>query len=277
MNEPHGRTAIVTGASAGIGAATARLLLANGWRVVANGRRADRLGALGAVVPVPGDVTEEGVRRAIVAAAGDRVDLLVNNAGYGEAGPVETVPEERARRQMEVNFFAVAAMSRLVLPAMRAARAGRIVNVSSVSGRLGYPLFGWYCASKHALEGLSDALRLETGPFGIRVVLIEPGPVATEFASVTKDRAKGMLENAADPYRRLLERSGELEARFFRGAAAPEQVARVILRAATARSPRARYAVHRMAKFSLVALRLLPRGLIDAILRRQFFVPKRLP
>jgi NAD(P)-dependent dehydrogenase (short-subunit alcohol dehydrogenase family) len=271
------RTAIVTGASAGIGAATARLLLERGWRVVATARRADRLEAIRGAIPVAGDITDDGTRRRILEAAGGRTDLLVNNAGYGEAGPVESVPPDRARRQMEINFFAVAEMCRAVLPLMRAQRSGRIVQVSSVAGRVGYPLFGWYCASKHALEGLSDAMRSELRPFGVQVVLVEPGPVATEFAGVAKREAGALVEDAKSPYRALMERTAEIEKRFFGRATTPEAVAAVILRAATARSPRPRYAVHPMARSTLLALRLLPFSWVDALVRREFLVPKRLP
>ncbi|NJN14622.1 MAG: SDR family NAD(P)-dependent oxidoreductase, partial [Planctomycetes bacterium] len=126
--------------------------------------------------PSPGISPIPPTRRALVEACAGRCDILVNNAGYGEPGPVELVKDEDARRQMELNLFAPVALIREVLPLMRAQRFGRIVNVSSVAGRLGYPLFGWYCASKHALEGLSDALRLEVAPWGIGVSLIEPGP-----------------------------------------------------------------------------------------------------
>jgi len=279
MERLDGRTAIVTGASSGIGAATARLFHAHGARLVLNARRRDRLEAVAAgtgATAVPGDVTEPAVREAIVAAARGRVDLLVNNAGYAETGPVELVAEADARRQLEVNLFAVGAMVRAVLPLMRAARSGRILNVSSIAGRLGYPLFGWYCASKHALEGLSDALRLEARPFGVHVCLVEPGPVDTEFFSVARERGSPLLEDGASPYRPLYAHAGEIEAHFRGMAAPPERVARALLKAATARRPKARYPVHALAKATMLALRLLPRGLVDRALRRDFRVPERM-
>ncbi|MGQ0613335.1 MAG: SDR family NAD(P)-dependent oxidoreductase [Planctomycetaceae bacterium] len=279
MPKLQGRIAIVTGASAGIGAATARLFAAEGARLVLNARRKERLeavaGEIGAIA-VTGDVTEPAVRAALVEAAGGRVDLLVNNAGYGEPGPVELVPEEAARRQLEVNLFAAAALARAVLPLMRRQRSGRILNVSSIAGRMGYPLFGWYCASKHALEGLSDALRFEARPFGIRVCLIEPGPIATEFFDVARARSAPLLLDQHSPYRPLYEQADEIEARFRKQAVPAQDAARVLLRAATASRPKARYAVHKMAKATMLALRLLPRGLVDRIVRRQFRVPKRM-
>ena len=167
------RVAIVTGASSGIGQAAARRLHAHGARLVLNARRGELLESLAAEtggVPVVGDVTDPAVRERILEACGERVDVLVNNAGFAQPGPVETVPGDDYRRQFEVNVFALGAMAAAVLPAMRSQRSGRIVNISSVAGRFGYPLFGWYCASKHAVEGLSDAMRIEAAPFGVQVV-----------------------------------------------------------------------------------------------------------
>ncbi|MGH7163732.1 MAG: SDR family NAD(P)-dependent oxidoreductase, partial [Planctomycetota bacterium] len=210
----------------------------------------------------------------LLEAAGGRVDVLVNNAGYGELGPVETVPEAEARRQMETNFFAPAALIRAVLPSMRAARSGTIVNVSSIAGRFGYPLAGWYCASKHALEALSDSLRLEMRPFGVSVVLVEPGPVRTEFFDIARDRARPQLDDEGSPYRAFFRHTDDTERRFLRQACGPEDVARVIVKALLARRPRDRYAVTVMAKASLLARALLPRRLFDAALRRQFRVPR---
>jgi len=275
MEALNGRTAIVTGATAGIGRETARSLAALGVRLVLTGRRADRLAevAQGAGArTVAGDITDPEVRRRIVEACDGRCDILVNNAGYGEPGPVELVADGDARRQIEVNLFAPVALARDVLPMMRAQRWGRIVNVSSVAGRIGYPLFGWYCASKHALEGLSDALRLEVAPWGVRVALIEPGPVRTEFFDVSKGKALPRLEEET-PYRPFFRHVDRIEADFMRQATTPQHVAKVILAACRARRPRARYAVTLMAKGAVLAMRVLPRALLDAVLRRQFKVP----
>src|SRR5262245_5889758 len=216
------RTALVTGASAGIGLATARLLAREGARVVLNARRAEKLDAVAREtkgVAVAGDITDPAVRARLLEACGPRIDILVNNAGYGEAGPVETIGEAEARRQFEVNFFAPAALIQAVMPRMRAQRSGRIVNISSVAGRIGYPLFGWYCASKHALEGLTDALRLEARPWGIHVSLVEPGPVETEFFDVTKSRAAGQLEDKASPYAPFLRHTETIEREMMKSAA----------------------------------------------------------
>lgn len=270
------QTAIVTGASAGIGLATAKTLHRLGASLVLNARRRERLdevaGELGAVA-VAGDITDAAVRGRIVEACEERVDILVNNAGYGEPGPVETVSEEDFRRQFEVNLFAAAAMIRAVLPLMRAQRSGRIVNISSVAGRLGYPLFGWYCASKHALEGLSDALRLEVSPWGIHVALVEPGPVETEFFDVSKSKAASHIEDGDSPYAPFFTHVDTIEKDFMKQAVPAQAVADAIVRACSDSSPRARYVVSFMAKSSLFAMRVVPRGLFDKIVSKQFYVP----
>jgi len=276
MSRSENPVAIVTGASAGIGAATARLLAARGARLVLNARREKRLAELAEDLgarAVPGDVTDPSVRARILEACEGSIQILVNNAGYGEPGPVETVGEEALRRQFEVNFFSAAAMMRTVLPLMRSDRSGRIVNVSSVAGRFGYPLFGWYCASKHALEGLSDALRLEAAPWGVRVVLIEPGPVRTEFFDVTRERAAPQIEDPDSVYRPFFAKVEAVEEEVMKQAVTPEKVAAVIVKACFAARPRARYPVSFMSKASLFGLRVLPRRLLDAMIRRQFRVP----
>ena len=183
------KVVLVTGASAGMGREAAILLAEQGHRVYAGARRLDRMADLAArgVTAVEMDVTnsddnERAVGR-IVEGEG-RIDVLINNAGFGLYGPVEEVPLDDARYQFEVNLFGVAHLTQLVLPHMRAQGSGRIVNVSSVGGRVFSPLGAWYHATKHALEGWSDCLRIETEPFNIEVVLIEPGLIRTDFGEV---------------------------------------------------------------------------------------------
>ena len=176
--------ALVTGASSGIGAATARRLARAGFVVYGAARRLDRLAALEGegVRPLALDVTDDASMVAAVervVAEQGRIDVLVNNAGYGSYGAVEDVPQEEARRQIEVNLFGLARLIQLVLPAMRAQGSGRIVNVTSMGGRIATAFGGWYHASKHAVEGLSDSLRQEVARFGIDVVVIEPGGIRT--------------------------------------------------------------------------------------------------
>src|SRR5665213_2149263 len=176
------KTALVTGASAGIGEAIARQLMADGYRVFAGARRVDRMQALGTAGArlLALDVTDDGSLKAAVAAIaaeGNGLAVLVNNAGYGSYGSLEEVPIEEGRRQFEVNVFGLARLTQLVLPLMRTAGRGAIINVSSIGGKIYEPYGSWYHATKFAVEGLSDSLRLELAPFGIRVIIIEPGGI----------------------------------------------------------------------------------------------------
>ena len=270
------RVAIVTGASVGIGSATARALHSEGARVILNARREERLNALAGEldgVAVVGDITRPEVRARLIEACDGRVDILVNNAGYGEPGPVETVSEQDYRRQFEVNVFAPAEMIRLVLPLMRGRRSGRVINVSSVAGRFGYPLFGWYCASKHALEAISDALRMEAKPWNIHVSLIEPGPVETEFFDVAMQRSGASPVDSDSPYAPFYRNIPEIEESFRRHATTPDTIAATILRACTSARPRDRYVCTAMAKTTVWAVRLLPRRWLDSAASKQFHVP----
>ena len=197
---PRSRVALVTGASSGIGAQTALLLQAAGFAVYAVARRVERMQPLASqgVRTLSMDVTEDSSVTAglekIIAETG-RIDVLVNNAGYGSYGSVEDVPIEEARRQFEVNVFGLARLIQLAVPHMRAQGSGRIINVSSIGGKIYEPLGGWYHAAKFAVEGLSDSLRIELRPFGIDVVIIEPGPILTEWNAIAR---QNMLQNFAD-------------------------------------------------------------------------------
>ena len=267
--------ALVTGASSGIGLHTARALARHGWTVYAVARRVERMAELEAdgVRTFAMDVTDDasmssGVQR-ILDEEG-RIDLLVNNAGYGSCGALETVPIEEARAQFEVNIFGAARLTQLVLPAMRAQRSGRIVNISSIGGVMYEPLGSWYHATKFALEGLSDSLRVEIAPFGIDVVLIQPGPIRTEWNSIA--RASLVDSTAGTAY----EGAGISAARTMAAAdrpgrgALPEHVAQIILRAAQAERPRTRYPAGRGARTIILARRLLPDRAFDALLMRLY-------
>jgi NAD(P)-dependent dehydrogenase (short-subunit alcohol dehydrogenase family) len=270
------KVAIVTGASSGIGEATARHLRRLGYRVYAAARRVDRMAPLReagidvAAVDVTDDNSLTAFVERVVAEAG-RVDVLVNNAGYGSYGAVEDVPLAEARRQFDVNVFGLARLSQLVLPHMRARRAGRIVNVSSIGGKIHEPLGGWYHATKFAVEGLSDSMRVELAPFGIDVIVIEPGAIKTEWGGIAAESAlsvSGMtayadqaamvanLLNAAESNPRLI--------------SSPDVVARAICRAVTARRPRTRYAVGAGAKPILLLRRLLSDRAYDRLTVRMF-------
>ncbi len=266
------RTVLITGASAGIGYAAAELLVKRGYSVYAGARRVEKMRGLeylGART-FRLDVTDEASLKAavdLVLRAEGRLDALVNNAGYGAHGALEDVPPDEARRQFDVNVFAPARLAQLVLPHMRAAGGGTIVNVSSIAGKVTMPTGGWYHASKHALEALSDALRLEAGQFGVRVVLIEPGPIRTEW----DETAMANLEkySGSGPYAPLVRRVVERFRTGYRsGAPGPQAVARVILKAIGARAPAARYAVPFSASAIVFLKRLLPDRLLDWALRR---------
>jgi NAD(P)-dependent dehydrogenase (short-subunit alcohol dehydrogenase family) len=276
-----GRVIVVTGASAGIGEATALAVAAVGGRVVATARRADRLqrlrsrvegtGGPGTLLAMPGDVTLEEDRRRLVdetIATFGRIDGLVNNAGYGQSGPIELVPASEVRRNFETNVFSLIALTQLVIPSMRHQGSGRIVNVSSVAGRVVGPFSAVYGATKHALEAISDGLRAELAPFGIAVVVIQPGFVQTEFSDVA-DEISRSLQDPDDLYRTRMLRKRERYLRMKRMAAPPSRIASLILEALTADRPRARYAAPLHARVALLAKRVLPEGVLEAILERR--------
>ncbi len=260
--------AIVTGASSGIGAATACRLARAGHVVYGAARRTDRLAALepDGVRPLALDVTDDA---SMVAGVGrvleeqGRIDVLVNNAGYGSYGAIEDVPQDEARRQVEVNLFGVARMTQLVLPAMREQRFGRIVNVTSIGGRFASAFGGWYHATKFAVEGLSDALRQEVAGFGIDVVVVEPGAIRTEWGGIAAQT--GSAASGDGPYGDRFNRMARVLAApnaIDRGSD-PDVVAKSIERAVAARRPRTRYAVGLGAKPILAARRLLPDRAFD--------------
>lgn len=263
------RVALVTGASSGIGAETARRLADAGWIVYAAARRTDRLEQLRGrqVRPLTMDVTDEasmtaGVQQ-VLAEAG-RIDALVNNAGYGSYGAVEDVPLSEARRQFEVNLFGAARLVQLVAPGMRERGSGRIVNVSSMGGRFAMPFGAWYHATKFALEGFSDALRQELEPFGVQVVVIQPGAIRTEWGDIAAQSAVEASGQGA------YAESARRVAEALEGASgsAPSVVAGAIAKAVTARRPRVRYAIGLGAKPAIAAARLLPGRALDAIIAR---------
>lgn len=265
------RVAVVTGASSGIGATTAQHLADAGFLVYAAARRMDRLEQLRRpnLRPLALDITDEasmtGAIDHVLTESG-RVDALINNAGYGSYGAVEDVPIDEARRQFEVNLFGLARLTQLVLPQMRQRRAGRIVNVSSMGGKIAMPFGAWYHATKYALEGFSDSLRQELAPFGIQVVVIEPGGIKTEWAGIAIGsglRASGDGPYAEGVHKLATRVGGPLE----QLGSDPAVVAKAITRAVTAKRPRTRYAIGLGAKPATYARRVLPDQVIDAVLQ----------
>jgi NAD(P)-dependent dehydrogenase (short-subunit alcohol dehydrogenase family) len=270
---------LVTGCSSGIGRATAERLARAGRTVYASARRVESLEGLEGCRTLQLDITDDESMRAAVDAIEREhgaVGVLVNNAGYSQSGAVESVTIDEARRQLETNVLGLMRLTQLVLPGMRRQGSGRIVNVSSMGGRLTFPGGGWYHASKHALEALSDALRFEVEGFGIDVVVIQPGLIRTGFA----EAAVGSIAvDPDDPYARFNQAVGAATAGAYEGGLArvlgggPDTVARAIERAISARRPRTRYRVTASARLFLTLRRLLPDRGWDALLARSYPKP----
>lgn len=258
--EAAGQVALVTGCSTGIGAATARSLLAAGHIVWASARDPGSLGPLRAAGcrSVALDLADESsIDMAVthIEAADGPVRVLVNNAGFGQHGPLELLPSADLRRQFEVNVIGPLALCRRVLPGMRAAGGGRIVNVSSMGGRLGFPGGGAYHGSKYALEALSDALRWEVAGFGIGVTVLEPGPVRSAFgeaALATLPAMEGPYAEFGRSLRAALE--GSFRGEGLPGASSPQEVAEAVVRAIAETPAPARVVVGTIAE-QMLALR----------------------
>jgi len=267
------RLALVTGASSGIGRATAQRLAAAGWDVLAGVR--DPTTAPGGTTAVALDVTDPDAVATAARRVGDRLDALVNNAGISVAGPLEAIPLEDYRRQIEVNLVAQVAVTQAMLPALRAAR-GRIVFVSSVGGRIGNPFLSAYSASKFGLEAVGDALRVELHAAGIKVAIVEPGAVATPIWDKGLAEADEVERRVPPDLRELYGPGIEAMKRFARDAprhaVPPDKVAESIEHALTASRPRTRYVVGRDARMQLALRRLLPDRAFDAAVRRMLRV-----
>ncbi len=272
-----GQVVIITGASSGIGEETARRLVRGGAKVVIFARRQDRLEALareldpsGAnVLAVAGDITRDADRRRLVDATLEkfgRIDGLVNNAGYGTRGPVELVPVDLIRQNFETTIFSLIALTQLVLPAMRERGSGCIVNIGSVAGRIARPLSSIYDSTKHALEAITDGLRGELKPFGVRVTLIRPGFILTEFVEAANTASTGVIDNAG-PYAPYLGGFRVGYDRLRRVAGTPDDIARLVERALTSGNPAPRYAAPLHAKFFLFLKWLLPDRVLAFIVR----------
>lgn len=267
-----GQVIIITGASSGIGEAAARRLVRGGAKVVLSARRAERLDALAreldpagaTVLAVAGDVTSAPDRQQLVAATlakFGRIDGLVNNAGYGTRGPVEIVPVDAIRKNFETNVFSLIALTQLVLPHLRERGSGCIVNIGSVAGRIARPLSSIYDSTKHALEALTDGLRGELKPFGVRVTLIRPGFILTEFIDAAS-KASDQFTDHAGPYEPYLAGFRVGSEKLRRVAGVPDDIARLVEKALTSDHPAARYSGPFHAKIFLFLKWILPdRGL----------------
>ena len=282
------KTILITGATSGIGRAAALHFAAAGHRVIATGRNPAALAILADepggedLIPLRLDVTDQASIDAARAQVemrlgGQPIDVLINNPGYGLAAPITELDPADLRHQLETNVVGLVAVTRAFVPAMQAARAGTVINVSSIAGRIAFPLFGPYTASKHAVEAISDALRIELRPFGVRVVVIEPGPIHTGFAETTM--------TAVDRYRRedsayapVYARADAIRARSDEMASGVEVVIRAMGRAMRARRPAPRYVVPRSSRLLLAVLTRLPSRFADALYARLLgLTPARLP
>lgn len=274
------KTILITGATAGIGRHAALELLRQGHHVIATGRREAALASLktegeklsGRIDVLALDVTSsESVAAAVTKVdaltAGRGLDVLVNNAGYGQMGPVEEVTDADLRRQYDTNVFGLMSVTRAFLPKMRARGEGRVVNVGSIGGRYTFPLMGAYNSTKYAVESLSDALRNELAPFGIDVSIIEPGPISTEFNDIAMDTidAAAFTGSAYEP---LIKQADRFKKQFEATASGPEVTTRAIVHASLSRRPRVRYVVPRSLSVVLALLALLPTRLVDFIMQR---------
>ncbi len=269
---------LITGCSSGIGRAAALEAARRGHRVFATARNRNDLADLerGDLQTLALDVTSgTSIRAAVdaVLARAGRLDVLVNNAGYAQYGSAEDVTFEEWRAQFDVNFFGTLEVTRAALPALRAAGRATIVMVSSVAGRLPVPFAAPYCSAKHALEALSDALRVEVYPFGVRVAVIEPGPVPTRFTERARSLVAPLLSRPG-PYRSFYagaERA--MDGDFQKGGTSAEAVARVIAHAFEAEHPRARYRVGAMARTLIPMTSILPEKWRDWMMRRSLRIP----
>ncbi|MFH7596900.1 oxidoreductase [Streptomyces racemochromogenes] len=273
------KTALVTGASSGIGEATALKLHELGYTVYGAARRTARLATLAdrGIRPLAMDVTHDASMQTgidkIIAETG-RIDVLVNNAGYGSYGALEDVPLDEGRYQFEVNVFGAIRLTQLVLPHMRTQRSGTVVNVTSIGGKIHTPLGGWYHGTKFALEALSDCLRLEAKPFGIDVVVIEPGGIATEWGAIAADKLeKSSTSGAYATQAAAVASSLRSEANTNRNSP-PSVIADAIAKAVTARRPKTRYASGFGAHPLIALRRLLPDRTFDTVISRAIGLPR---
>jgi NAD(P)-dependent dehydrogenase (short-subunit alcohol dehydrogenase family) len=275
------KAVLITGCSSGIGHATAELLADKGWEVYATARRPESIEDLAqrGCKTLALDVTDEGSMKAAVdavTASADAVGVLINNAGYSQSGAVESVPLEQARRQFETNVFGPLRLTQLVLPGMRAQRWGKVVNLSSMGGRLTFPGGGLYHSTKYALEAISDALRFEVRGFGVDVIVIEPGLIVTNFGEV----ASASVGDDGGAYDEFNRKVAEITEGAYKGpmsklGAGPEAVAKAIERAITSKRPKARYPVTASARLMISQRKLTPDRIWDRLMRAQFPTPGR--
>ncbi|BFM16946.1 oxidoreductase [Maricurvus nonylphenolicus] len=265
MNSVKRPVALVTGASAGIGKSIVKQLQQDGWKVYGAARRVEAMrdiekeGASVLALDVTDDQSMQTCIDTIIQQEG-QIDALVNNAGYGSYGTVEDVDIDEARRQFEVNVFGLARLTQLVLPHMREANQGRIVNISSMGGRIWMPVGGWYHATKYCVEVLSDALRLETKPFGIHVSVIQPGAIESEWSGIAADNLKKTAKTS--PYQKIVQAMVNALTNYD-SASKPEVIAKAVSKALNSKKPKRRYAAPFDAKALIFLHWIMPDRIWD--------------
>jgi NAD(P)-dependent dehydrogenase (short-subunit alcohol dehydrogenase family) len=282
------QTVLITGGTDGLGKAAALLLAQRGYAVFAAGRSAQKREELDrlahqehlSIRTLEMDVCDHAsvqIAVELVIEKGSGIDVLINNAGIGYTGVVEELRMADVRQQFETNLFGVLSVTQAVLPHMRQRRRGRILMMSSAAGLVSPPTYGAYSSSKFALEGLSNALRLEMYPFGVYVILIEPGYIATSFQQTAKELAQPYVEGAkTSPYATIYSGAwAGAEQGRKQSKAKPEDCARVILKAIEASHPKARYTVTSMTKWLSYGKRILPDSVLDGILRKRFGIVRQ--
>jgi len=263
------KVVLITGASSGIGKFTAMQLADEGYQVYAGARRLEKMMELKerGIVTIALDITnEQSIQTAIdgIIHQQGRIDVLINNAGYGSHGALEEISPEEARRQFDVNVFGLMRLTQLVLPKMREQGAGKIVNISSIAGRISTPMCGWYNASKHALEALSDALRLEVKQFGIDVILVEPGPIKTEFDEVVMQQIEKTAKT--DVYQDWRSTWIKMMNQSYKNAVGAEAISEIISKAIRVKNPKTRYVAPTEAKIFLFLHWLLSDKAFDQVI-----------
>ena len=271
---PSGKNILITGGSAGIGKIVARDLAERGYTVYAAARSLEKMETLktSGVRPFRIDLTDsESIKNGLneILSLSGGIDILINNAGYGSYGAVEDVPIEEARRQFEVNLFGLAELTRAVLPGMREKKKGRIINISSIAGRIHTPFAAWYHASKHALEGFNSCLRTEVSPYGIDVVSIQPGPIRTGWLEISANNL--MKCSGSSAYARDAATVSRSFKKIFSipfASASAEEIARVIVKSATVKKPATRYIAPFGARMMLFLRWILPDRILDFVTRK---------
>jgi short-subunit dehydrogenase len=267
------KTVLVTGASAGIGKATAIYLAQNGYNVYGAARRLEKMQDLKeyGIKPMALDVTNDASITAcisqILEVAGS-IDILVNNAGFGSYGAIEDVSMEDARYQLEVNVFGAMRLTQLVLPKMRENKYGKIVNISSVGGKIVFPLGGWYHATKFALEALSDSMRNEVREFGIDVIVVEPGATKSEWGTIATDSLMKVSGHTA--YKELAIKTNKVFSELSNDVVDPIVIAKLIKKGVESKNPQTRYTTNQIASKALLFLRkILSDKLMDKLIMSQ--------